>query len=401
MLSVAEAQAHVLAAGAPRRRESVPLTQAHGRYLAADVPALLTQPPFDASAMDGYAVRFDDIASGVTFPVIGEAIAGTAFDGVFEEGVAVRVLTGAPLPDGADTVILQEDVAYEDGAIRLIGDCPPYAGRHVRKAGQDFAIGAVLLKAGTRLTARAVALMAAGGHGTAEVFARPRVAILSTGDELVPPGETPGPSQIINSNGVMLASLVGGCGAEVRDLGILPDRHDVIRDAIVQAAADADVLVTVGGASVGDHDYVQAALVDAGASIDFWKIAMRPGKPMMLGTLGETAVIGLPGNPVSAYVCAQLYLLPLLRRLAGAADPLPRPHQGRLTVSLRANNGRADFMRATAAPGPDGWDVTPFPVQDSAMLSRLEASNALAIRPPHAPAAEKGSNIDFLLLDSD
>lgn len=401
MLSVAEAQAHVLAAGGSRRRETVPLAEAHGRYLAEDAVARLTQPPFHSSAMDGYAVRFADTAPGITFPVIGEAIAGKAFDGVFEEGGAVRVLTGAPMPEGTDTVILQEDVAYEDGAIRLIADPPAYAGRHVRKAGQDFSEGAVLVQAGARLNARSIALLAAGGHGTAEVFARPRVAILSTGDELVPPGETLGPSQIVNSNGVMLSSLLSGCGAQVLDLGILPDRHDVIRDAIAKAAGNADILVTVGGASVGDHDYVQAALIDAGARIDFWKIAMRPGKPMMLGTLGEAVAIGLPGNPVSAYVCAQLYLLPLVRHLMGAANPLPRPLQGRLTVELRANGGRADFMRATAEPGPNGWEVTPFPVQDSAMLSRLEAANALAIRPVHAPAAEKWSNIDFLLLNAD
>lgn len=401
MLSVAEAQAHVLAAGGNRRRETVPLAEAHGRYLAEDAAARLTQPPFHSSAMDGYAVCFADIAPGITFPVIGEAIAGKAFDGVFEEGVAVRVLTGAPMPEGTDTVILQEDVAYEDGAIRLIADLPSHAGRHVRKAGQDFAAGTVLVQSGTRLNARSIALLAAGGHGTAEVYARPRVVILSTGDELVPPGETPGPSQIVNSNGVMLSSLLSGCGAQVCDLGILPDRHDVIRDAITAAAKDADILVTIGGASVGDHDYVQAALVDAGARIDFWKIAMRPGKPMMLGTLGEAVAIGLPGNPVSAYVCAQLYLLPLVRHLMGAAAPLPRPLQGRLTVELHANGGRTDFMRATAEPGQSGWEVTPFPVQDSAMLSRLEAANALAIRPAHAPAAEKWSNIEFLLLNAD
>lgn len=401
MLSVAEAQAHVLAAGSTRRRETVSLSKAHGRYLAEDVTALLTQPPFHASAMDGYAVRFEDIAPGLTFPVIGEAIAGKAFDGVFEDGVAVRVLTGAPMPEGSDTVILQEDVAYEDGAIRLIGDFPLQAGRHVRKAGQDFTAGAVLLQAGTRLNARSIALMASSGHGAAEVYVPPRVAILSTGDELVPPGQMPGPSQIINSNGVMLASMLRACGAEVQDYGILPDRHDVIRDAIIKAALDADILVTIGGASVGDHDYVQAALVDAGAYIDFWKIAMRPGKPMMLGTMGESVVLGLPGNPVSAYVCAQLFLLPLVRHLMGAADPLPRPLQGRLTVDLRANGGRVDYMRAIVRAGEDGWEVTPFPVQDSAMLSRLEAANALAIRPIHAPAAEKGSNIAFLPLNTD
>jgi len=401
MLSVAEAQSRVLAAAGARRREAVPLAEAHGRYLAEDVTALLSQPPFHASAMDGYAVCFRDIAPGMILPVIGEAIAGKAFDGTVEAGTAVRVLTGAPLPEGTDTVILQEDVAYEDGAIRIMEDLPAAPGRHVRKAGQDFAAGAVLLQAGAKLTARAIALMAAAGHGTAPVYARPRVVIVSTGDELVPPGETPGRDQIINSNGVMLSCLARAAGAEVRDLGILPDRHDVIRDALAKAAAEADILVTVGGASVGDHDYVQAALVDAGATIDFWKIAMRPGKPMMLGRLGDAVAIGLPGNPVSAYVCAQLFLLPLVRHLLGAAAPFPAPLEARLTVDLPANGPRANYQRAAVTAGPGGWEITPFPVQDSAMLSRLEAANALLIRPANAPAAEKGSNVAFLPLNND
>ena len=400
MLSVAEAQARVLAAAGARRRETVPLHEAHGCYLAEDVAALLSQPPFNASAMDGYAVRFEDIAPGMTMPVIGEALAGKAFDGMWEEGVAIRILTGAPMPEGTDTVILQEDVAYEDGAIRIMEEGPGFAGRHVRKAGQDFALGALLLKAGSRLNARAIALMAASGHGMAEVYARPRIAILATGDELVPPGAQPGPDQIINSNGVMLSALARAAGAEVADLGILPDRHDIIRDAIADVK-DVDILVTVGGASVGDHDYAQAALVDAGATIDFWKIAMRPGKPMMLGTLGDAVAIGLPGNPVSAYVCAQLFLLPLVRHLMGASNPFPAPLQGRLTMDMPANGPRANYQRAHVAAGPDGWEVTPFPVQDSAMLSRLEEANALAIRPAEAPAAEKGSNIAFLPLNND
>lgn len=400
MLSVADAQAQVFAAAAERRRETVPLIEALGRYLAADVLARLTQPPFNASAMDGYAVRFDDLALGIALPVIGESIAGKGFNGVVEEGTAVRILTGAPVPAGADTVVVQEDVRYEDGAIRLISDGPDAVGRHIRKAGLDFAQGQLLMSAGTRLDARAVALLAAAGHSAVDVYARPRVAILSNGDELVPPGATPGPDQIVNSNGVMLAAMLQAAGADVRDLGILPDKPAAILDGI-RAAADCDVIVTAGGASVGDHDYVQAALVEAGAAIDFWKIAMRPGKPMMLGRLGKAAVLGLPGNPVSAFVCAHLFLIPLVKLSLGACDPLPDVRYGRLMVDLPANGPRTDYMRAEVSNGPDGWEVTPFSVQDSSMLSRLAAAGGLAVRPAHAAPSPAGSRIAFLPLNND
>ncbi len=391
LLPVADALAQLLAGVGALPSETLPLTAARERILAADLTAKLTQPPFDAAAMDGYAIRWTDRAG--PWHVIGESAAGHGFTGHVGPGEAARIFTGAPLPAGADTIVVQEDISRTGGGAALSGDGPPRAGAHIRSAGQDFATGAALATAGDRLTPARLGLVAAAGHGSVSVVRRPRVTLIATGDELVPPGTLPGADQIVSSNSVMLGALFEAAGAVVSDPGIIPDRRDALAAALL--AADSDVIITIGGASVGDHDLVVPVLRDLGAEIDFWKIAMRPGKPMLAGTLGGRRVIGLPGNPVSAYVGAVLFVLPLLARLGGRIDPQPVV-QLPLAAPLPANGLRRDHLRAqrTAA------GVAAFAAQDSALLGRLAAADCLIIREPGAAAAAAGDMVACLLLDS-
>jgi molybdopterin molybdotransferase len=394
LLPVDEAVARLLAGVRPTEAERVPLAESAGRALAEDLAAKRTQPPFPASAMDGYAVRTADAGAGATLRVVGESRAGERFSGAVGAGEAVRIFTGAPVPEGADAILIQEDAERSGETIRVTEGVA--TGRFVRRAGLDFEAGQVLLRSGRVLDARAVALAAAMDHADVPVRRRPRVAILSNGDELVLPGAEAGPDQIVSSNGVGLSAFVGEIGGEPQDLGIAPDCREAIA-ASVRRAAGADVLVAVGGASVGDHDLVQAALADAGMELDFWKIAMRPGKPLMVGRLGEMRVLGLPGNPVSALVCAHVFLKPLIRAMLG----LPRDEAvttARLGAPMGANDNRQDYVRARLSIVDGERVATPFPLQDSSMLATLAAADALIVRPVGAPPVEAGDRAPVLLL---
>jgi molybdopterin molybdotransferase len=380
----------MLALGAPLPAETVALGAAAGRFLAEDVAARLTQPPANVSAMDGYALRFAELPG--PFRLVGESAAGRPLDGSVGLGEAARIFTGAVVPAGADTVAVQEDAVVADGSVGFPADRPPRMGAHIRRAGQDIAAGAVVARAGEQLTPGRIGLLAAAGHGAVPVRRRPRLALLATGDELVAPGATPGPGQIASSNGVMLTALLGQV-AEVTDLGIVADRPEALAEAVGRAA-EHDVLVTIGGASVGDHDLVKPALEAAGAALDFWRIALQPGKPLMAGRLGDGIVVGLPGNPVSAFVCARLFLVPLLKRMGGDPAPEDRYATARTTVDLPANGIRRQFLRAVLADGA----VTPATSQDSSMLSVLAGANGLLMRPEHAPAAPAGTTVPVLTL---
>ena len=386
MISVAEARARILATARLTAAEWISLDRAAGRALAEPLVARHSHPPADVSAMDGYAVRAADIASlPARLTLIGTAAAGHGFAGRLGAGGAVRIFTGAPVPAGADTVVIQENADAEGKAV-IIRE-PARQGLHIRKAGSDFFKDAMLLKPGSRLTAPALALAAGAGHAALTVRRAPRMAILATGDELVRPGEPMGEDQIVSSNGIGLAALARAAGAEPFDLGIAPDRSDAIA-ASIRAAKGCDVLVTIGGASVGDHDLVRPTLEAEGVVIDFWKIAMRPGKPLMFGRHPDgMLVLGLPGNPVSSLVCGLLYLRPLLLALQGLPPDLPEA-TAILGTPLPANDKRADYLRATLTRGADGTlTVHPFAAQDSAMLHVLTTSDALIVRPPQAPAA--------------
>ena len=392
MISVAEALARVLAAARPVETEEIGLAQAFGRTLAAPVAASRTQPPFVNSAMDGYALRARDAAKpGARLRVIGESAAGRSFAGEVGEGEAARIFTGAPLPAGADAVALQE-YARRDGDFVVL-DGVANSGDHVRAVGLDFRAGDALLSAGKRLSACDVALIAAASGPTATVRRQPRVAILATGDELRAPGQTLGPAQIVASNNFFVAGLAQALGAEAIDLGIAPDRPEVLAERIATArTAQADVLVTLGGASVGDYDLVQKALIDAGMELGFWRIAMRPGKPLMFGRIGAMLALGLPGNPTSSAVCGLLFLAPLVRALQGdpeAGADVSEP--ALLAVDLPANGARQDYMRATVAPNSaGGWLATPLASQDSSLVRALSHAGALIVRAPHAPALRAG-----------
>jgi molybdopterin molybdotransferase len=399
LLSVAQALARVLDGVAPLPAEHVALADAHGRVLAADLAALRTQPPDALSAMDGYAVRGDDVAKAqARLRVIGEVAAGRPFDGTVGPGEAVRIFTGGVLPVGADTVVIQERTEREGACLTVTA--PSAAGRHVRARGLDFTEGDVLLTAGRRLADRDVALAAAMNHASVPVRRVPRVALLATGDELVAPGTTPAPGQIVYSNGFALAALARAEGAEVIDLGIVPDRVDATVAAVDAAARQrADVLVTTGGASVGDYDLVQQSLAARGMALSFWKVAVRPGRPMMHGVLGAMRVLGLPGNPVSAYVCGFLFMVPLLRRLLGRREAEAPTETALLGRDLPANDERADYLRATLARTPEGLVATPFDLQDSSMLGLLAKADCLVMRAPFAPAAPAGSPCTIVKLD--
>ena len=402
-LSVEEALQRILADVEPTSAESVAIEAAHRRTLAEPLAALLTQPPFDASAMDGYAVRADDVARlPATLAVIGQAAAGHPFAGSVGPGQTVRIFTGAPLPNGADAVVIQENTARQqarDGdATVTVRDGAVDTG-HVRPRGFDFRAGERLLDAGRRLGPREVSLAAAMGHGALPVRRRPRVAILSTGDELVAPGVRPGPGQIVSSNHLGVAALAEASGAQVELLGIARDTRDSL-DQHIARAEGTDVLVTIGGASVGDHDLVGPVLEARGLALSFWKIAMRPGKPLMYGRLGQARVLGLPGNPVSSLVCTRVFLVPLIRALLGQPAGEERPMQARAGIALEANGPRQHYMRATSAPGNDGLSlVTPVRSQDSSLLAPLAQADCLLVRPPNAPAVAAGSLVPILPLD--
>jgi molybdopterin molybdotransferase len=388
LLPLPEAQARLLALAAPLPAETVTLADAAGRWASADVAAARTQPSADLSAMDGYAIRFADLPGPWT--VIGESAAGRPFAGAVAAGEATRIFTGAAMPTGTDTVLIQEEAAREGATLRLDGEGPPRLGRNVRRKGLDFHEGEPLIRAGERFTPARLAL--AGTAGLAELPARRRVrvAIAATGDELLPPGAPVGRGQLPETNRLMLAAQLAGLPITLIDLGILPDRADALEQAF--RTVDADLLVTSGGASVGDHDLVRPALIAAGAEIDFWRIALRPGKPMMAGRLGPTLVVGLPGNPVSAFVTAQLFVLLLVRRLAGAADPLPRTRTAVLGEALPANGERTDYLRAEMRDG----QVHAATLQDSSMLRVLSRATCLVERAPHAPAAQPGDSVAIL-----
>jgi molybdopterin molybdotransferase len=399
LMAVAEALSRVLAGAEPLAAEGAPLTDAHGRVLATDIAALRMQPPADVSAMDGYAVRAADVETvPVRLKVIGEVAAGHPFKGTVATGEAARIFTGGVLPAGADAIVIQENTKREGDTVEVATRSPK--GRHVRVAGLDFAQGAVLLAKGRRLTDRDLALAAAMNHPILPVHRRPKIAVVATGDELVLPGSTPGIGEIVYSNGYATMALARREGAEVFDLGIAPDRLDETAAAVRRArASGADILVTSGGASVGDHDLVQQALASEGLALSFWKVAMRPGRPMMHGRLGAMHVLGLPGNPVSAYVCAVLFLVPLVRRLGGRHDCEPEIESAVLGCDLPENDERADYLRAALAPGLDGVPIaTPFPVQDSSMLCPLAKADCLLIREPFAPPARKGDRCSIVKL---
>ena len=399
LMPVADALAAVLAGAEPLLEEMVALDAAYHRVLARDVAALRTQPPQATSAMDGYAVRSADAADvAARLKVIGEVAAGRPFEKTVGPGEAVRIFTGGVVPDGADAVIIQEDTVAEHGGITITEAARP--GRHIRPAGIDFRKGDVLLARGIRLADRDLSLAAGMNHPLLPVRRRPKLAILATGDELVMPGRPLGPGQIVYSNGYALRALARDEGADTIDLGIAADTVAATTEGIRRARdSGADILITTGGASVGDHDLVKQSLEAEGVSMAFWRIAMRPGKPMMHGRLGGMRVIGLPGNPVSSYVCAFLFLVPLIRALSGRNTIRHVSETALLGRDLAANDLREDYLRARLERRADGVLIaTPVDHQDSSLLGNLAAARALVIRPPFAPAAPAGSPCEILRL---
>jgi molybdopterin molybdotransferase len=395
MISVAEAVARIAAAFTPVEAETVSVAEACGRVLAQDAVARLTLPPAPVSSMDGYAVRAADAATvPVTLDVIGTSPAGHPFAGTLNSGQAVRIFTGGVVPEGADAIVIQEDT--EARGDRVVIKQPAQFNRHIRTAGLDFKTGDVLVAAGRRLSARDVALIAGGDVADVAVRRKPRVAFVATGDELSPPGQAHPPGGIVASSGYGLSAMIAQWGGAPRDLGILPDRMEAIAQ-IPALAAGADLIVTLGGASVGEHDLIQKALQPHGFVLDFWKIAMRPGKPLIFGRLKGTPLIGLPGNPVSSFVCAFLFVAPAIAALLGTkAETMPV--FARLAHGLPANGPRQDYIRARTFIRERALWVEPFAIQDSSMLSILAHSTALILRPPHAPPAPEGESVEILPL---
>jgi molybdopterin molybdotransferase len=394
MLSVTEAHARLMRLFAPVGVEAVPLRAAAGRVLAEDAVARRSQPPFPASAMDGYAVRAADAFDGAHLRVTGLSTAGSGFDGRVGPGEAVRIFTGAPVPEGADLIVIQEDVdrAGDFVTLRPGRDAADY----IRPAGGDFAAGS-RLTAPRRLTAPEIALLAAMNVDPVKVSRRPVVALIPTGDELVWPGEEPGRDQIVSSNNFGLKAMLEAQGAEARLLPIARDTAESLA-AVLALTEGADLIVTLGGASVGDFDLVQKTAIAHGLTLDFYKVAMRPGKPLMAGRLGAVPLIGLPGNPVSAMVTGQLFLRPAVDAMLGLPAGLPAASRARLEGDIGPNGPREHYMRATVTAGEDGWLCRPFARQDSSLLSVLAAANALMVRAPHDPARTAGDMVDFLWM---
>jgi molybdopterin molybdotransferase len=399
LVPVDEAIARIVEGVAPLEIERVSLSEALGRTLAEPLAAMRTQPPFPASAMDGYAVRAaDTISVPARLKIVGTAAAGHGFAGTVGPGEVVRLSTGAPLPAGSDAVLIKEN-AEEVDADTVVARKPAVAGRHIRSPGFDFREGETLLAAGRKLGVREISIAAAMNHATVPVRRKPKIAVIATGDELVPPGVIPGPDQIVASNGLALAAFARVHGAAPHDLGIVVDDEDAIGNAIDEATSlPADILVTLGGASIGDHDLVQSALTGKGMKLDFWRIAMRPGKPLMFGRLGATRVLGLPGNPVSSVVCALLFLKPLIAALLG--EPVLDPSEPAvLGAALPENDNRQDYLRATLSAERDGLPrAAALRKQDSSGLAVLSAADCLIIRPPHAPPGKAGDPCRIIRL---
>lgn len=395
MITVEEAQARCLALAHPLPDEGVSLLEAADRVLARDVRAARAQPPFASSAMDGYALRTQDYTPGASLQIVGEAAAGHAWGGTLAQGEALRIFTGAPVPQGADRVVIQEDVIRAAQTITLGFDLDDNI--NIRPQGTDFDADFVLPK-GRRLAAPDLALLAAMNAGQVHVTRKPVVAIIATGDELVMPGESPRPDQIIASNIFALKSMIEGTGGIARILPIARDNAASLT-AVYDLAMGADLIVTVGGASVGDHDIVAQVAAGFGLTQSFYKIAMRPGKPLIAGHFGDgTAYLGLPGNPVSAIVCGHLFLLPMLRHMLGLPDVLPKVLRARLSEPVPANGPRAHYMRAVWHEADEGRLVTPFARQDSSLLSILSQANSLLLRPADDAAQPAGTMVDILAL---
>ncbi|MEI9992183.1 MAG: gephyrin-like molybdotransferase Glp [Rhizomicrobium sp.] len=395
MISVEDAVRRIVSAFSPVGAETVGIGAAAGRVLAEDAVARMNQPPDPVSSMDGYAVRAPDAPVGATLKVVGSSPAGHPYGGTLRAGEAVRIFTGGVVPEGADSIVIQEDTSASDGRVTV--NAAAIAMRHIRVAGLDFKTGDAIVKAGRRLSARDVSLIAAGDIPAVRVRRRPRVALAATGDELSPPGNPKKPGGIVASSGYALSAMIARWGGETLDLGIIPDKAEAIA-AIADRAAGADLIVTLGGASVGDHDLVQKALGPRGFELDFWKVAMRPGKPLIFGRLGATPLLGLPGNPVSTLVCAMLFLKPAVAALLGT-EAQDEAVTMRLAREMKENDGRQDYVRARLTTKDGERFAEPFTIQDSSMLSVLARADALIVRPPRAPAAKIGDAVPVLVLE--
>lgn len=395
MMSVDDAVLRVMRAFAPLTAENVPLLEALGRVLARDAVAALDHPPAPMSAMDGYAVRSADAPVGAELAVIGESPAGRPFAGRVGAGQSVRIFTGGVVPEGADSVVIQEDAVAQGNKVRIVE--APQPAENVRARGLDFRVGDRLLERGRRISPRDIALLAAGDFAHVEVTRKPRVAVVATGDELTRPAEPRAPGGIIASSTYALQSMIRDWGGDAFDLGIIPDRTEEFA-RLPGAARGMDLIITLGGASVGDHDLIQSALAPHGFVLDFWKIAMRPGKPLIFGRLNATPLIGLPGNPVSAMVCAILFVRPVLAAMLGTPYEAPI-RSARLATPLKANGKRQDYIRARLSASEGTLVAEPFTLQDSSMQKIFAQADALIIRRVHAPAAASGDTVDVLLLD--
>ena len=398
MIPVADARTRINEAMPLMPAEQVTLTDAFGRVLAEDLSARRTQPPRAVSAMDGYAVRAADVTTlPARLKIIAEIPAGQSFDGAVGAGEATRIFTGAPVPEGADTIVIQENTKRDGKSVDVIDGKAP-VGRFIRPAGLDFSEGDTLLTSGRLLTARDIGLAAAMNIPWLKVRRKPRIALLATGDEVVMPGDPVGTNQIVSSNGLALRSFVIACGAEPIDLGIAPDSEDALR-ALAEGARGADMLITTGGASVGDHDLVQQVLGHIGLEVDFWRIAMRPGKPLMFGSIDTTKMLGLPGNPVSALVCATIFLRPAIHAMLGLENSSVAEQKALLAAPLGENDEREDYLRATLIIDDDGArHATPLDRQDSSVFSGLARADCLLIRAPFAPPAKIGDPVRILPL---